>query len=133
VSLFQRITVLNIAAWMIEGVFFVSGHAGPGQLGPLLESFVVYGLMWRCVNCQGSFGSTVKLVLSKEEKRARRDPARTLAVALSGLVAVWELAVIIIAPGSRSWITAVAMLVVIPVVVLVAFVSLRRSQAYDTR
>jgi hypothetical protein len=125
VSLFRRITVLYVVGWLVEGVAFVSGHAGVGQLGPMVESFVAYWFVWRCANCRGSFGSTVKLVLSDEEKRARRDPA--LALVLSGVVALWEMAIILIAPGSQSWLTYAAMLGVIPVVIFIAFVSLRRA------
>jgi hypothetical protein len=97
-------------------------------------SFVVYGLWWRCANCHASFGSTVKLELSKEELRARRerarsDPVQRVAAAMVALTAVWETVVVLVTQGSESWLTDLAMLAVIPVVLVVAFATLQATSA----
>ena len=74
---FRSITVLFVLGWISAGIVFVSGHAGVAQLGDTLESFVLYYLVWRCASCPKRSGATNTLVLSKEEKRARRDPSST--------------------------------------------------------
>jgi peptidoglycan/LPS O-acetylase OafA/YrhL len=71
----------------------------------------------------------VKLELSREERRARRDPATTVAIAISGVAALWEIAVLIISRGSDTWLTGAAMLAVIPVVLLIAVVT--QSKAWS--
>ena len=125
---FRSITVVFVLGWISTGIVFVAGHAGVAQLGDTIESFVVYYFCWRCASCPKPFGSTVSLVMSKEEIRARRDPAKHLAMILTGVVALWQLAIIIAAPGSQTWVTYTAMLAIVPVVFFVAWVALRPSK-----